>query len=124
MSNSEQLTAKEAIEQGNRLIAEFMGLKIGIDKYSWRPGCVDPLEEKHLNYHDSWGWLMPVVEKINATGEYDVIIFRTTCHINDKDSILFETDYRTSLKGLLVASVYEVVVKFVQWHNSQKQTNL
>lgn len=52
------------IIEGNRLIADFMGVKIGEDKYSWRPGVQEPLQEYHLAYHTSWNWLKPVVDKI------------------------------------------------------------
>lgn len=58
------MTQEEVLE-GNKLIAEFMGVKIGIDKYSWRIGCTEPLQEKHLSYHKEWGWIMPVLEKIS-----------------------------------------------------------
>lgn len=60
---------KEVFEN-NKLIADFMELKIGVESYSWRPGCTEPLQERHLNYHASWGWLMPVVEKISRI-EFD-----------------------------------------------------
>ena len=50
----------------NKLIAEFMGVKIGVDSYSYRPGQSDLLKEENLNYHKSWDWLMTVVEKIES----------------------------------------------------------
>lgn len=46
-------------ESSNKLIAEFMGMKQGI--------IVDGLGFYHpneLEYHTSWDWLMPVIEKI------------------------------------------------------------
>lgn len=95
--------------EGNRLIAEFLG---------WH---LDP--KRSLKYNSSWNWLMPVVEKINSSGEYDVIIFKTTCHINDPDAILFETTYETSKKGSLIMDVWEVIVEFIQWYNNQKATS-
>ena len=52
--------------ENNKLIAEFMGVKIGVDSYSYRPGQSDLLKEENLNYHKSWDWLMPVVEKIES----------------------------------------------------------
>ena len=52
--------------ENNKLIAEFIGVKIGVDSYSYRPGQSDLLKEENLNYHKSWGWLMPVVEKIES----------------------------------------------------------
>lgn len=58
------MDSKEILE-GNKLIADFMGLKMGIDNYSYWPGCIEPIQERHLNYHASWGWIMPVIEKIS-----------------------------------------------------------
>lgn len=43
-----------------------MDVKIGVDSYSYRPGQSDLLKEENLNYHKSWDWLMPVVEKIES----------------------------------------------------------
>lgn len=82
-SSNEMLAAALS---GNKLIAEFMGVKIGVDNYSWRIGCIEPIQEKHLNYHASWGWLMPVIEKISriefhremqdlGDGKIEVIIY-------------------------------------------------
>ena len=44
------------MENKNKLIAEFMGEKFHED--SWSHGDVE--------YHKSWDWLMPVVEKIES----------------------------------------------------------
>jgi hypothetical protein len=99
------MTEIKSIKEGNKLIRVFMdhgGMAI------------------RLQYDYSWNDLMPVVEKINSSGEFDVIIFKTTCHINDHDAILFETCYETSKKGSLIMDVWEVVVQFIQWHNEHK----
>ena len=51
----------------NKLIAEFMGLKehkgsyYFINKEEWIP-------DVELEYHKSWDWLMPVIEKIETRG--------------------------------------------------------
>lgn len=39
---------EDNIIEGNKIIAEFMGVKIGKELYSWRIGCTEPLQEKHL----------------------------------------------------------------------------
>lgn len=80
----------EEIQEGNKLIAEFMGGQI---REAWRVGdsihytwtgeyvkewrgkmglpIVKEMKEMHiltdhLFFHSSWNWLMPVVEKINS----------------------------------------------------------
>lgn len=121
------------IMEGNELIAVFDGLVKGKGEY--HNGMVDkngqstydcwhdPLgrhsdartDITHLKYHSSWDWLMPVVEKINSGNEYDVIIYRTTCHINDKIELLIET----TSKGKLIECVWQAVVEFIKYYNSQ-----
>ena len=43
----------------NKLIAEFMGGEHPLTEIT---------HEAHHNYHTSWDWLMPVVEKIEIEG--------------------------------------------------------
>ena len=49
--------------KNNKLIAEFMGLSIkeGVDVF--KPGNIYH-HIRHLPYHTSWDWLMPVLSKI------------------------------------------------------------
>jgi len=105
---------KEILEN-NKLIADFMGVKIGVESYSWRSGCTEPLQERHLNYHASWGWLMSVLEKIDNIdgGAYQTIIYSVSCHIIvDKDTSFMGT-------GKKIDAVYQAVIDFVNWNNSQ-----
>ena len=53
----------------NKLIAEFMGIEL--DTESYRCGSKMTYEDwlnhstqKNMRFHESWDWLMPVVEKI------------------------------------------------------------
>ena len=53
--------------EDNKLIAEFMGISID-GEFAYIEDEGNPLEEvmpiNKLNYHTSWDWLMPVVQKI------------------------------------------------------------
>ena len=81
----------------NKLIAEFMGVK-------------PPL---YMEYHTTWDWLMPVVEKIESLGyvftiqggkaEYGEMISETRCIIAE---------------GKL-SSTYKAVVEFIKLINTQ-----
>ena len=53
----------------NKLIAEFMGLEFSKGEY-YRPlyNSGDWIPQDELQYHISWDWLMPVVEKIESLG--------------------------------------------------------
>ena len=106
---------QEQILENNKLIAEFMGVKIGVDSYSWRIGCIETLKETHLNYHSEWGWLMPVLEKLENLG-YEININGNECYV-----------LQPNIKGKLVThcknwtnkleTIYNSVVSTINWHN-------
>ena len=117
------------IQEGNKLIAEFMGAKF-IEK--------DPMfmngnssfyyfketgkSERILHYHFSWDWLMPVVEKIESLEKK-----RFGFHIDPHDIAI--VDYKTSNENGVVfstreecsflESMYEAVIQFITWYNQQ-----
>ncbi len=109
------MTSQE-IERGNRIIAAYDGLIIGASTYSWRPGCFEPLQECHLNYHASWGWLIPVVEKIEKM-DFGFKMCRKVVEV-----------YRDSTKEVILKtkedcrlnSLYSAVLQFLEWYNSQQ----
>lgn len=53
------------IQQNNKIIAEFMGAKFDNNKYS-HESSEYYFEASELEYHFSWDWLMPVVDKIEG----------------------------------------------------------
>ena len=59
-------------QENNKMIAEFMGISID-GEFAYIEDEGSPLEEvmpiNKLNYHTSWDWLMPVVEKIEQVHE-------------------------------------------------------
>tara|TARA_R110002110_G_C13218286_1_gene697105 strand:+ start:489 stop:812 length:324 start_codon:yes stop_codon:yes gene_type:complete len=88
--------------KNNKLIAEFMGLdiisleqflvgvqstiaRIKIDRKDYICPMVEGYLLEHLQYHTSWDWLMPVVEKCLTTdGQHYVINDALlTCNIDE-----------------------------------------
>lgn len=110
---------EEEIKKGNKLIAEFMGFieRKPDEEFSttwFIKGGFAQYGINELKYNISWDWLMPVVEKINSINnrEYDVIIWRSDCHINDRLSIIVESSI---FKGnyTLIQIVWLCVVEFI-----------
>jgi hypothetical protein len=119
------------ILQGNRILAEFMGLKPGYNsytkKYNWGDGIFfmtdgDTIEEVmdaiagYAKYHSSWDWLMPVVEKIEALG-YDVEIGSQYVRIDDGLDEGFGIDSWNS--GSKIEAVFTACVEFAKWYKNQ-----
>lgn len=117
------------VEEGNKLIAEFMGV------YSWddnRYGLmwknpVSGSSSKSLQYHSSWGWIMPVVEKIESIGgafhiykRKVIVVFDTENHnythdeLHEHPKYSYQTGY---FDGNKVERIYECAIQFIQWYN-------
>lgn len=122
---------KEIIEN-NRLIAEFMGAKytentdipLNYDQL-WLPihgivhyKVIGVGYGKTLQYHESWDWLMPVVEKIEEL-EYDFTIRKHKTEL-DKEWVYNPFPmYKAENQGRLT-NTYKVVIDFIKWYNQQK----
>ncbi len=90
------------ILKNNKMIMEFMLLTEAYFKID------------EVLYHKSWGWLMPVVEKIE--GMYPVLIERAYCRIEaDGEGAYFENN-----TGDKLLSTYKTIVQFINWHNENK----
>ena len=93
--------------ESNVLIAEFMG---------------EDNDRAHvdLHYHDSWDWLMPVVEKINSLKHvggwfpFEVIISASNCTIERPTHV---GNLRNEDGDSLIQMVYMTIVEFVTWYN-------
>ena len=108
------------MENNNKLIAEFMGISIDGD-FAYIEDEGSPLEEvmpiNKLNYHTSWDWLMPVIEKIESLG----YTFEKNYQRVDKDwqSLIVKGNdilYQEFNKNSLQCSYY-VVVEFIKENN-------
>jgi hypothetical protein len=126
----------EEIEEGNRLIAEFEGMKhVNDDPEVYPEGYMYSENEgtwkvSDLQYHASWDWLMPVVEKINSVPFQHCHITKFQCIITTeaRDSTGFliaptktiNVAYREISKKPLIEIVWEAVLQYIKFYNSQK----
>ncbi len=117
----------KTIEQNNRMIAEFMG-----GQYTYGNTNV-PLSVNliyipkrgsntfaQLEYHSSWDWLMPVVEKIELLGysvekNFQRIDNDWQTLITKGNDILFQDFAEKSIDAM-----YCTLVHFIEWYNEQK----
>jgi len=107
--------------EGNKIIAEFMGLETPDSVYF---ECLTKDGERSklthfilLEYHLSWNWLMPVVEKIERLG-YEVEIRNTDCIIFQLlDTIKYKPIVDISSGNGKKDSTYIAVVKFINEYN-------
>ena len=102
---------QEQIIEGNKLIAEFMGARPRRLNKHWWTGFAEYPHDIHISsiqYHTSWDWLMPVVEKIHYLKHPTMPGFG---HYKGKVTLL---PIAISMK-----SVYTAVVEFLTWYNQQ-----
>jgi len=125
--------------ENNKLIAEFLGWRLRKMPVHMRGGTIWMsqhttstfcAEEGRELFHESWDWLMPVVDKIrlmdrkvtieaeyyvaHSTNRAEIMNFRT--FPKEPKIVVF---YRGA-EGTLLNATYEAVVEFIQWYNTQK----
>ena len=103
--------------ENNKLIAEFMGMNYGdpndnsvMTQMTPQGNEVVPIDS--MKYHNSWDWLMPVVEQC---------LEKHNNLIDGRDVI--DTLYSLIAQALFVVSLketYEAVVEFIKGYNKQK----
>ncbi len=121
---------QEEIEEGNHLIAAYMGYEVGgtvnggeIAVYYAPENCpeyVGMITPDQLKFHTLWDWLMPVVEKIEDTG--------FTCSINRANISVQDTNsaspagyqYVPFQKGQKIEATWKAVVGYITWNNENK----
>lgn len=101
--------------EGNKLIAAFMDFDS--NGFTVTEEAEFPYERKgtaeDLEYHSSWDWLMPVVEKIALIAEY-YSGYRE--EIYDKCGVVLSLHVCVS-----ITTVWEKVIEFIQWYNTQSK---
>lgn len=83
---------------------------------------------KPMHYHNSWDWLMPVVEKIDKTPVlsnteeeyyYCVSLMGSVAEVMDASTSDNVVQVSTETTNWL-ESTYEMCVKFIKWYNKNK----
>lgn len=130
------------IIEGNKLIAEFIemiihpatelsgneilyqwpvNLKQNIGKDRNFPD-INTYSLKRLQFHTSWDWLMPVLEKIPTLNPdkgrlwFEYQISRCHCRIYTNISEEWKNN-----GGTTHAAVYKTIVEFISWYNQNHQ---
>ena len=121
----------------NKLIAEFIGVKPIVNDMSKEDGVnevydmygvldfLDDIEHEGNHYyntntmkfHESWDWLMSVVEMINLLDDYRYTFLISSMDTQIVDNITNDVIVEVSCKHSvdeLIKSVYEAVVEFIK----------
>ena len=121
----------ETIE-GNKLIAGFMGHEVMEEEaflsgdYEQGKDMTNIRVDVSLRYHESWDWLMPVVEKIEDIQDgnegdsirghiYEVTIKQGNIVTIQGDGCSIWADASPK-----ILSVWIAVVEFIKWYNQNK----
>ena len=104
----------------NKLIAEFMGVKSyeasGYTNFVYSED--NHRTEVDLAYHDSWDWLMPVVEKIEGLRDENGNAYRFT--IDMCNAQIEETNIEILGGAFKIDTTYKAVVEFINHINKDK----
>ena len=130
------IISNEKIAKGNELIAKYVGMQQGKpNETRWASdwfdvdGFIDGARHKKLLFHDSWDWLMPVVEKIEMTTVYSI-----TTDYDRRDEFkgwsvhLYTLWPKDEIIGYILDKRFETkreatwyaVVEYIKWYNKQK----
>ena len=101
--------------ESNKLIAEFMGAQNNnpygeYELYGILEFINDGLNEQHffplkdMRFHESWDWLMPVVEKCLT-------------ELNDEDN--YYSMLHDALFTINIDEVYQSVINYILWYNEE-----
>lgn len=122
------------MEENNKLIAEFMGMELGDDKtvyYDDAENLHPPTPINKLKFHESWNWLMPVVEKIEFEHDCLVIInsplqvIITNKDIGQRETPLLDSVFEIEVSdmGTKRDCLYKAVVEFINEYNRKDGSN-
>ena len=116
-------------QENNKLIAEFMGLEYSPKDKRWddwftKEGTRVTFGSRiPLQFHTSWDWLMPVLEKIEKMGDqgYCFIDSRTEdgywCQIGDRPQVMINPTIKVNYLSSKKQAIYQAVVEFIKQYN-------
>lgn len=107
-------------QENNKLIAEFMGKEFITNNIFIHRLPKDFLNnsENYKCFHNSWDWLMEVVQKIEDLGN-DVAITSNYVQIAYNEG---EGFISIELKGrIMLEAVYSACIDFINWYNNQNK---
>jgi hypothetical protein len=125
--------------ENNKLIAEFMGCiikdengnlptessqhKLFVEEEWDKLNVCSPYSPNGVEYHTSWEWLIPVVEKIESL---NVVCFEKNLQeegdyqcLFTKGNDIFICHYADTSKE----ATYKAVVEFIKWYNETRNIN-
>ena len=105
------------MENSNRLIAEFMGFKEHKGSY-YLPlyNSGDWVPDVELDYHNSWDWLMPIVEKIESLRDENGNAYRFTIDMGNAQ--IEGTNIEIVGGSCKLHTTYQAVVEFIKNQNN------
>jgi hypothetical protein len=112
------------IEENNRLIAEFMGQLFHNgntclpehNRYIGEGNYSSFFKVTDLKYHESWDWLMPVVEKVSSIfGEWDYDDERR----EKAEDIFYMDNMFSEFISSNIEAIYNRCIQFIEWYNEQ-----
>jgi len=109
--------------ENNILLAEFMGFEVIKEKdfldYTAGQMTDKTIIDSTLKYHNSWDWLMKVVDKIESVNdnEFVVEISDAMCEITGFEENADIKIYKCG--GDKKDSVYNACIEFIRWYNKQ-----
>lgn len=113
--------------ESNKMIASFMGLGDNQPYQIWEHIRSNASGEEtslywdnNLRYHDSFDWLMPVVEKIEGLG-HDVSILKNAVGLQWCGIGKFSSNNTKATGTTKIEAIYSAVVEFIKWYNKQNQ---
>jgi len=99
----------------NKLIAEFMGDDVLYGQLDYCTDMAFPFDDLH--FHESWDWLMPVVEKIESMRDSSGNAYRFT--VTMCDATIEGTLIGVYGKAYKIDATYQAVVEFINEYNSK-----